>query len=130
MVTLNTLSFCYEFEYENDITYFAYFQPYTLSDLEDYLFLVNKQYDAEHLQNIYKCEKLCNTVGNKPCYVLTITENVKEDDISIQKIMEREQEERDMQCLNTNRAHSQSKNDKGDEFPEVETSTPTILSGF
>ena len=38
MVTLNTLSFCYEFDLENDITYFAYFQPYTLSDLEDYLF--------------------------------------------------------------------------------------------
>lgn len=42
MVTLNTLSYCYEFEYENDITYFAYFQPYTLSDLRDYLFLINK----------------------------------------------------------------------------------------
>lgn len=38
IVTLNTLSFCYEFEYENDITYFAYFQPYSLSDLEDYQF--------------------------------------------------------------------------------------------
>lgn len=25
MVTLNTLSFCYEFEFDNDITYFAYF---------------------------------------------------------------------------------------------------------
>ena len=25
MVSLNTLSFCYEFEYENDIVFFAYF---------------------------------------------------------------------------------------------------------
>jgi len=25
LVTLNTLSFCYEFEHENDIVYFAYF---------------------------------------------------------------------------------------------------------
>ena len=25
MVTLNTLSFCYEFPHENDITFFAYF---------------------------------------------------------------------------------------------------------
>ena len=26
IIYLNTLSFCYEFEYENDTTYFAYFR--------------------------------------------------------------------------------------------------------
>ena len=87
MVSLNTLSFCYEFEYENDITFFAYFQPYTLSDLQDYLFQINKTYEAEHLQNIYKCEELCTTLGGNPCYVLTITDNVKEDDINVQDIL-------------------------------------------
>ena len=88
MVTLNTLSFCYEFDYENDITYFAYFQPYTLTDLEDYLFMITKKYESDHLQNIYKHEKLCNTIGGKPCYVLTITDNVKEDDIQMDKYMD------------------------------------------
>ena len=84
-MTLYTLSFCYEFEYENDITYFAYFQPYTLQDLEDYLFLIQKKYESEHLHNIYKCEKLCDTCGGNPCYVLTITDNVQEDDIVAQE---------------------------------------------
>jgi hypothetical protein len=33
LTTMNTLSFQYEFEYENDIVFFSYFQPYTLRDL-------------------------------------------------------------------------------------------------
>jgi hypothetical protein len=50
IIYLNTLSFCYEFEYENDTTYFAYFQPYSLTDLKDYLFRLQKNYDQEYLQ--------------------------------------------------------------------------------
>ena len=79
-VCVNTLSFCYEFEHENDTTYFAYFAPYTLSDLEDYLFSIKKNYEPDHLKYIYKHEKLCDTISGKPCYVLTITDNVLEDD--------------------------------------------------
>ena len=80
VVALNTLSFCYEFENENDTVFFSYFQPYTLSDLEDYLFSIKKNHEPEHLKQIYKHEKLCNTISGKPCYVLTITDNVNEDD--------------------------------------------------
>ena len=54
--------------------------------------MINKKYEQEHLQDIYKCEKLCDTVGGKPCYVLTITDNVKEDDINVEKFLEKEQE--------------------------------------
>lgn len=28
---------------------------------------------------------MCNTIGGKPVYVLTITDNVKEDDVKIDK---------------------------------------------
>ena len=35
---LNTMSFCYTFEYEHDTVFFSYFQPYTLSDVQDLLF--------------------------------------------------------------------------------------------
>ncbi len=80
---MNTLSFCYEFDYENDITFFSYFQPYTLSDLDDYLFQIHRKYDGNYLQNIYKSEVLCNTIAGNPCYVLTITENVQDDDVNI-----------------------------------------------
>lgn len=80
LVSLNTLSFCYEFQYENDTVFFAYFKPYTTNDLEDYLFSIKKNYNSEHLKQIYKCEKLCQTVDGNSCYVLTITDNVIEDD--------------------------------------------------
>ena len=56
-----------------------------MSDLEDYQFQIQKNYDKEHLDHIYKCEKLCDTLGKKPCYVLTITDNVQEDDIKIKR---------------------------------------------
>ena len=54
--------------------------------------MINKKKEEENLQDIYKCEKLCDTVGGKPCYVLTITDNVKEDDISVEKCLEKEVE--------------------------------------
>jgi hypothetical protein len=73
---LNTLSYCYEFEYENDTVFFAYFKPYTISDLEDYLFSIKKSYNPEYLRQIYKHEKLCVTEDGNPCYVLTITDNI------------------------------------------------------
>lgn len=50
--------------------------------------MINKKFDSDHLQEIYKCQKLCNTVGGKPCYVLTITDNIKEDDIDPEALLE------------------------------------------
>ena len=79
-VCLNTLSFCYEFEHDNDTVFFAYFQPYTLSDLEDFMFTIKKQTPPDFLNSIYKQEKLCQTLAGNPCYCLTITSNVQEDD--------------------------------------------------
>ena len=93
MVTLNTLSFQYEFEYEHDTVFFSYFQPYTLTDLEDYLFLINKRFEESYLKNILKVEKMCDTLGGNPCYVLTITENVDEHKIDIESCIEKEKEE-------------------------------------
>ena len=55
-----------------------------MSDLEDYLFYINKHYDQSYLQNIYKVEKLCDSVAGNPCYVITITDNVQETDIKIE----------------------------------------------
>ena len=43
-INLNTLSFSYTFEYENDIVFFSYFQPYTLTDLEDLLFILKSKF--------------------------------------------------------------------------------------
>lgn len=64
--------------------------------MEDYLFQIQRKYEPEHLSHIYKCEKLCDTVGKKPCYVLTITDNVQEDDIKIgAEQMEQNEEEKE-----------------------------------
>jgi hypothetical protein len=43
-IPLNMLSFSYTFEYEHDIVFFAHFQPYTLSDLQDYIFQTQNSY--------------------------------------------------------------------------------------
>jgi len=47
------------------------------------MFSIQKNYDSDHLKQIFKQEKLCDTVGGNPCYVLTITDNVTDDDIKI-----------------------------------------------
>ena len=54
MFTLNTLSFTYTFEYDNDTVFFAHFQPYTLSDLKDYLFVMQKSLRPDFLKNNLK----------------------------------------------------------------------------
>ena len=48
-INLSTLSFSYTFEYDNDIVFFSYFQPYTLTDLEDLLFILKTKFPEEHL---------------------------------------------------------------------------------
>ena len=85
-IGLNTLSFSYTFEHENDITFFSYFQPYTLSDLKDLLFVLKTRYPEDHLNQILKVNTLCETVAGNPCYVLTITQDVKKHDIDMSRL--------------------------------------------
>lgn len=80
---LNTLSFSYTFEHENDTVFFSYFQPYTFSDLQDLLFVLKSRYPEEHLNNVLKIQKLCETMAGNPCYILTITTDVQKNDIKI-----------------------------------------------
>ena len=81
MFTLNTLTFTYTFEYDNDTIFFSYFQPYTLTDLKDYLFMMNKTLKEDFIKNNLKVQKLCDTVDKNPCLLLTISENVNEQNL-------------------------------------------------
>jgi len=76
-LSLNTLTFSYTYEYDDDIVFFSYFQPYTLSDLQDSLFLLRSKHPTDHLNQILRVNTLCNTIAGNPCYVLTITSDVK-----------------------------------------------------
>ena len=84
-ISLNSLSFCYTFEHDNDIVFFSYFQPYTLTDLEDLLFMLRSKFPEEHLNSILKINKVCETMAGNPCYLLTITSDVKRNDIILGK---------------------------------------------
>ena len=85
-IGLNTLTFSYTFEHDNDIVFFSYFLPYTLSDLQDLLFALQTKYPEDHLNNVLKINRLCETVGGNPCYILTITNDVKKNDINLHKL--------------------------------------------
>ena len=77
---LNTLTFSYTFEYDHDVVFFSYFQPYTYSDLKDYIYSLEKRRDESTgpMKNTLKVQKLCDTIEGNPCYVLTISDNVHE----------------------------------------------------
>ncbi len=76
---LNSLSFTYSFDYDEDIVFFSYFQPYTFNDLKDFLYSVTKKLPSEFLKNCFKIQKLCNTIEGNACHVLTITDNIAQD---------------------------------------------------
>lgn len=78
-VLLNTLSFTYTFEYDDDIVFFSYFQPYTHNDLKDYLFSLTKRFSNEHLKNTLKVQKLSNTIEGNICHLVTITDSVQNE---------------------------------------------------
>ena len=63
--------------------FFSYFQPYTLSDLQDLLYVLKTRYPEEHLNNVLKVQKLCDSIAGNPCYILTITTDVRKNDISL-----------------------------------------------
>lgn len=48
---LNSVSFTYEFDYDEDTVFFSYFQPYTVSDLKDCLYSLTKKLPADFLKN-------------------------------------------------------------------------------
>lgn len=76
---MNTLSFSYTFEYDNDTVFFSYFQPYTFDDLKDYLYILEKKRDeCPQLKNCLRVQKLCHTIDKNICYVVTISDNVYE----------------------------------------------------
>ncbi|CEG47357.1 aps kinase atp sulfurlyase pyrophosphatase fusion protein [Plasmopara halstedii] len=66
----NTLSFQYEFEHQNDCVFFACLQPYTYTDLMDYLEQLER--DPERMQLLCRTE-LCQTIAGNTCDLLSIT---------------------------------------------------------
>ena len=67
-----TLSFTYNFRYEEDLAYFAYSIPYTYQDLCSYLENIQQQY-----KEILRVNVLCKTITSNNCFILTITEGIK-----------------------------------------------------
>jgi len=47
------------------------------------MFMLKGKYPEEHLSSIFKIQKLCDSVAGNPCYLLTITSDVKKHDIAI-----------------------------------------------
>jgi hypothetical protein len=69
----NTLTFCYEFKYDNDVVFFTHFAPYSYSDVFRYLCKLKSN---EKLQEIMRIDHICNSLGKVPMYGLTITNNI------------------------------------------------------
>ncbi|CAG9328181.1 unnamed protein product [Blepharisma stoltei] len=62
-----SLSFSYEFLYEDDTVFFAHCFPYTYTDLQN--FLTKSQENSD----ILRVDTLCQTLAGNNCYILTIT---------------------------------------------------------
>jgi hypothetical protein len=69
-----TLSFCYTFEYEEDEVFFAYSNPYTYSDLKDYLLDLERN---EKYKKFLRIDSFCKTLAGNNCFLLTITNKIK-----------------------------------------------------
>lgn len=66
-----TLSFTYDFKYDDDLIYFAYAVPYTYSELTTYLADLKNRY-----ANILRVNQLCKTLSGNVCEMVTITESI------------------------------------------------------
>ena len=64
------LSFYYCFEYDNDTVSFAFAEPYTYTDLINYIEEISSN---TKYKKIFKCESLCNTISGLRCNLITIT---------------------------------------------------------
>ena len=72
---MNTLSFSYQFDYEDDTVFSAHFVPYTFDDLLDYFYLLKKR-KKPSTDKIMRLDVLCRTLAGNPCHLMTITNNV------------------------------------------------------
>lgn len=68
-----SLTFTYDFEFENDIVFFWHSFPYTATDWNEFLDKIDKKHSNS---DWYKRDLLCNTLGGRPWYMLTITNNM------------------------------------------------------
>ena len=75
----STLSFSYEFQYDNDIVFFAHFAPYSYSDVFRYMCKLEAN---EDLRKIMRIDHICNSLGKIPMYGMTITNNLETEYIS------------------------------------------------
>lgn len=71
--SMYSLTFSYDFEYENDVVFFAHSFPYTATEWTDYLDKISKKCEK---QDFYRRDILLHTLGGRPWYMLTITENI------------------------------------------------------
>lgn len=79
-----TLSFTYQYKYENDEVYFAYSIPYTYSDLTNYLEKLSQNHP-----DIVEVTPLCRTIANNICYKVVITDSVSRYNMNEKKIKKR-----------------------------------------
>jgi hypothetical protein len=70
---MSTLSFCYEFKYDNDVVFFTHFAPYSYSDVFRYLCKLESD---EKLKKFMRIDHICNSLGKVPMYCLTVTDNI------------------------------------------------------
>lgn len=68
-----TLSFTYDFRYENDLVFFAYAVPYTHTKLSLYLNDLQNRHP-----NILRVNQLCKTLAGNSCEMVTVTQSVKD----------------------------------------------------
>ena len=71
---LNSLSFDYRFESDFDIVFFAHFQPYTYTDLINFMCTLKAE---EAYKDKLRLNYICNALGGAPLYGLTITNNIQ-----------------------------------------------------
>lgn len=65
-----TLTFTHEFEFENDLVYFAYCYPYTYTELKNYLLGIERDPEKNKFCVI---RTLCTTLAGNKCDYVTIT---------------------------------------------------------
>ena len=68
-----SLTFTYDFEYENDVVFFCHSFPYTTTDCYQFLDKIGQKYSNS---NYYRRDLLTTSLGERPWYMLTITDNL------------------------------------------------------
>eukprot|EP00826_Nyctotherus_ovalis_P023674 TRINITY_DN18206_c0_g1_i3.p2 TRINITY_DN18206_c0_g1~~TRINITY_DN18206_c0_g1_i3.p2 ORF type:complete len:139 (+),score=26.17 TRINITY_DN18206_c0_g1_i3:202-618(+) len=64
------LSFCYTFEYNEDVVWFAFSEPYTYSELQSDLLRIER---SPKYKKMFARNVLCNSISGLNCDLLTIT---------------------------------------------------------